>query len=253
MKSSRQLLYLCITMLIACQSGQNSASVENPPAPGFDIENSDPAAVELADSIMTAMGGRVAWDNTRFISWTFMERRDHAWDKALGRVRIESFADSTVYLINVNTAEGRVRVAGKELTEPELLQKKVQEGIAYWINDAYWLVMPFKLKDTGVTLTYLGEDTLMTGGKCNVLQLTFKNVGVTPQNRYLVYVDLADNLVKQWAYFREATQDSADFVRLWDNYKRYGDILLSADRSDGKGPTNVKIDEHLPDEVFTRF
>jgi hypothetical protein len=68
-----------------------------------------------------------------------------------------------------------------------------------------------------------------------------------------VYVDIADNLVKQWAYYRQATQDSANFVRPWDNYQRYGDILLSADRSDNSGPRNVKVFDTLPDATFTEF
>lgn len=122
-----------------------------------------------------------------------------------------------------------------------------------WINDSYWLLMPFKLKDTGVTLKYLGEDTTATGTKCNVLELTFKEVGNTPENKYRVYVDLKDNLVKQWAYYKDAAQDSASQVWPWDNYKKYGDILLSADRSDNKGPRDVRIDEKLPDKVFNEF
>jgi hypothetical protein len=113
--------------------------------------------------------------------------------------------------------------------------------------------MPFKLKDNGVTLKYLGEDTLMNGDRCNSLQLTFQEVGDTPQSKYLVYVDLKDNLVKQWAYFSNATQDSANFLRRWDNYKRYGKILLSADRSDSSGPRNVSVAQTLNHKLFTEL
>jgi hypothetical protein len=127
----------------------------------------------------------------------------------------------------------------------------LKRGKSIWINDSYWLVMPFKLKDSGVTLKYLGEDTLMTGLPCNVLQLTFENVGDTPQNKYHIYVDLADNLVKQWAYYSDANQDSANFVRPWDNYKKYGNILLSADRSDDGGPKNVKVQDTINEKIFT--
>jgi hypothetical protein len=129
----------------------------------------------------------------------------------------------------------------------------LQKAKSIWINDSYWLVMPFKLKDTGVTLKYLGEDTLMTGDRCNLLQLTFEKVGDTPQNKYHVYVDLSDNLVKQWAYFSNSTQDSANFVRPWDNYKQYGKILLSADRSDSSGPRNVSVAQTLDPKLFTEL
>lgn len=224
----------------------------NPPASGFDLANSDPAAVELADSIMAAMGGRQSWDNTRFISWNF-GRRDLVWDKMEGRVRIESKPDSTTFLLNIHSMKGRVQIKGQELTEPDSLQKMLQKAKSMWINDSYWLVMPFKLKDSGVTLKYLGEDTIANGVKCNMLELTFKNVGDTPENKYKIYVDLKDNLVKQWAYYKNAAQDSASQVSPFDNYKKYGDILLSAERSNNKGPTNVRVDEKLPDAIFTEF
>ena len=256
---NKNLIFLLVAsfavLFSSCeQSDQDhSNNRANPPAPGFDMEHSDPAAVELADSIMAAMGGRENWDNTRFISWNFFGRRNLVWDKKQGDVRIESLPDSTIYLVNINDLKGRVRVKGQELTEPDSLKKMLEKAKSIWINDSYWLVMPFKLKDTGVTLKYLGEDTILTGEKCNVLELTFNNVGDTPENKYRVYVDLQDNLVKQWAYFKEASQDSASQIWPFDNYKRYGNILLSADRSDNRGPRDVRIDEKLPREVFTEF
>jgi hypothetical protein len=252
----RNVLLVLVSLLIATacrtEKDQPIQGNENPPATGFNMDNSDPAAIELADSIMAAMGGRQQWDATRFISWDFGNRK-LVWDKQQDRVRIESLRDTVTYLVNLNTLTGRVNVKGQELTEPDSLSKMLTRGKSMWINDSYWLLMPFKLKDSGVTLKYIGEDSLRTGGKSNVLELTFDNVGDTPQNKYLVYVDLADNLVKQWAYYREAAQDSANFVRPWDNYQRYGGILLSADRSDGGGPKNVQVHEVLPEETFTQF
>jgi hypothetical protein len=254
MKSGPSLLLLWLCILSACTPTEpDNDRHANPPAEGFNLAHSDPAAVELADSIMVAMGGRKNWDKTRFISWNFFGRRDLVWDKRTGRVRIESKPDSTIYLVNVNSLEGRVQVKGQEITEKDSLQKMLELGKKIWINDSYWLVMPFKLKDTGVTLKYLGEDKLKNGDRCNVLELTFQNVGVTPQNKYHVFVDLKDNLVKQWAFFSHADQDSANFIRPWDNYKKYGSILLSADRSDDGGPRNVKVHDTLPDKVFTEF
>ncbi|MCZ8216920.1 MAG: hypothetical protein O9262_11810, partial [Cyclobacteriaceae bacterium] len=178
-------------LVMACQQKQqeNTLTEENPPAEGFNMDFSDPAAIELADSVMRAQGGRAAWDQTRFISWNFFGRRNLVWDKQEARVRIESLPDSTLYLLDMKTGKGRVRVKGTELTEADTLKTMLERAEKIWINDSYWLVMPFKLKDSGVTLKYLGEDTLQTGGFCNVLQLTFSNVGTTPENKYHVYVD----------------------------------------------------------------
>ena len=247
-------LFVFVTSLFfSCQEQGKEQQDTNPHAPGFDLAHSDPRAIELADSVMAAMGGRENWDKTRVISWNFFGRRNLVWDKTNGNVRIESLPDSTIFLLNIHDLSGRVQISGQELTEPDSLQKMLAKGKSIWINDSYWLVMPFKLKDSGVTLKYIGEDTTLTGIKSNVLELTFNDVGDTPQNKYRVYIDVEDNLVKQWAYYKEASQDSASSVWPWDNYKKYGNILLSADRSDNRGPRNVRIDDKLPSELFKEF
>jgi hypothetical protein len=248
---------VCIVALLflwACstQPKVKSLSEQNPAMADFDSIGSDPAAIQLADSIMFAMGGRENWDKTRFISWTFFGRRDLVWDKNTGRVRITNNSDSTIYLVNVNTGEGRVKIKDTEITEPDSLKKLLTKATSMWINDSYWLVMPFKLKDSGVTIKYMGEDTLYTQ-RFNSLVLTFKEVGVTPQNKYKLYVDIKDKLVRHWSYYSNAEQDTANFTRPWDNYQRYGSILLSGDRSDKGGPSNVKVDESLPDALFSEF
>ena len=243
------LVFLAV-VLASCEMNKQAL---NPPAEGFDMANSDPKAVELADSIMIAMGGRKNWDKTRYISWNFFGGRDLIWDKKDNKVRIESLKDSITYLVDLDKLQGRVSVKGQEITEPDSLLKMLNKGKSIWINDTYWLLMPFKLKDTGLTLKYIGEDTLLTGTKCNILELTFKDIGDTPQNKYRIFVDDNDNLVKQWSYYNNASQDSANFTRPWDNYQKYGDILISADRSDGAGPKNVKVDDNLPEKIFTEF
>ena len=214
------------------------------------MEASDPQAIEIADNVMLAMGGRKAWDDLQYISWNFFGSRDLIWDKKNGRVRIDFPAQKTCYLINVYDNTGMVFIDGLPIDEPDSLNKMVIQGKNIWINDSYWLVMPFKLKDTGVTLSYVREDTLPDGHIADVLGLTFNEVGVTPDNKYEVYVDKTDSLVKQWAYFQRYTQDSASAIWPWDNYQQYGDLLFSADRSDNRGPGNVQVFAELPDAVF---
>jgi hypothetical protein len=251
MRVTTAVFFSFLLLVVAC--GKENPDNTNTPEEGFNLEGSDPAAVELADSVMVAMGGRANWNKTRYISWSFSGRRNLVWDKQSGRVRIESPEEKTIYLINVNNGQGRVRVNGREILEGDSLRLMLQRARGIWINDSYWLIMPFKLKGSGVTLRYLGEDTLMSGGKCNVMDLTFADTEDQSDSKYRIYVDLADNLVKQWAYYKTSNQDSATFIRPWDNYKQYGDILLSGDRSDGSGPKNVKVDTDLPDKIFTDF
>ena len=237
----------------SCQPAEENKEVaeENPPMEDFNLVGSDEKAMEIADSVMKHMGGRKNWDETRYLSWTFFGRRKLLWDKWNGDVRIEFIGDpNTVYLVNIKTMEGKVKKAGEEITHPDSLAKELKRAEAIWINDSYWLCMPFKLKDSGVTLKYLREDTTMAGKDADVLGLTFQNVGNTPDNKYELWVTKEDGLIMQWAYFREASQDSASFIRPFDNYQLYGNILLSGDRSDGGGPGNLEIMDTVPENAF---
>jgi hypothetical protein len=249
----RYLLSIVVLIIISCSGKKEEVNLyANPPEEGFDLANSEPAAIELADSIMAAMGGRKNWDEVRFISWNFSGLRDLVWDKHTGRVRIDAYHDSVIYLIKLNTAEGRVKIKNVELTG-DSLKKMLEQGKDIWRNDSYWLVMPFKLKANGITLRYLGEDTLKTGGKYNVLEVIVNEPERASKSKYHVYVDIRDNLVKQWSYFEEFAQDSATFTHPWDNYRTYGNILLSADRSDSVGPRHVKLQSKIPNKIFQEF
>jgi hypothetical protein len=223
----------------------------NPAAEGFDSVNSDRKAVEVADLVMNAMGGRKAWDQTRVLAWDFFGNRRLIWDKLEGDVRID-FPDSSVYLYNVFSDSGMVLQNQQEVTHPDSLSKYLTRARNIWINDSYWLVMPFKLKDSGVTLKYLDLEPADNQSMSHVLQMTFSGVGVTPQNKYLVYVDTATNLVNQWAYYRTFEQDTANFVLPWGNYKQMGKILLSDDRGD-RDLSDVHVFDSLPATVFSSF
>jgi len=222
------LLFLAAIFFISCQ--QQSTDYGNPPAEGFNLEQSDSIAIAIADSVMEAMGGRKAWDETRIITWNFFGRRTHTWDKQNGRNHIDIPAQNLVMDFDIETKEGTVIKDGEAMTDADSLDKYLQSGYEMWVNDSYWLVMPFKLKDSGVTLTYLGEDTLQTGEPAYKLQLIFDGVGVTPQNKYEVFVDTTDYLVKQWSYFPEADMIEPRFTLPWIDYKPYGNILLSGNR-----------------------
>ena len=225
---------------------------ENPPAEGFNLEDSDQKAIELADQVMKAHGGRVAWDSTRLLVWNFFGFRKLYWDKQSGDVRIDFTNNDLKIILNEKSMEGRVFKDGQEFQQTDSLKKYLDQGKSIWINDSYWLVMPFKLKDSGVTLKYLREDTTQNGRKSQVLQLTFKNVGDTPQNKYEVFVDQENYMVTQWSYFKEATQDSANFTLPWLDYKKHGNIKLSGNRG-VREISEIQVLDTVPEGLFDSF
>jgi hypothetical protein len=253
---------LAIAILVySCKPSGNQKALEdtgepteivvynNPPAEGFDFENSTPHAIVMADQIMNAMGGRKKWDDTRVISWNFLGVRTLLWDKKDNRVRIDWPDKDLVIALNMDDMSGKVWNGKEEMTNTDSISKYLEKGKNIWINDSYWLVMPFKLKDSGVSLTYVREDTTLTGKRADVLRMTFANIGVTPQNAYEVWVDYDTRLVEQWAYFKEASQPEPNFVKPWTDYKDYDGLLLSGERGE-RDLTDIKVLKKAPKGAF---
>lgn len=219
----------------------------NPAAEGFDAKNSDLSAIAIADEVMEAMGGRNAYDETRYLSWNFFGSRKHWWDKETGDVRIESQREDFKVKMNVNDMRGEVWKDGQLVTHPDSLNKYLKRGKSMWINDSYWLVMPFKLKDSGVTLGYVGEEK-SDSLQADILELRFRDVGDTPENRYWIYVDKKDRLVNQWSFFSKANDAEPRFVMPWKDYNQYGSILLSGDRGKPK-LSEISVDASIAEKL----
>jgi hypothetical protein len=233
---------------ILCLTLATHLSADNPPLPGFDQAGSDPEAIALADQTMERMGGRQNWDATRYITWRFFGKRLHVWDKWTGDIRVE--ADGGTVLMNIHTKKGKAWKNSAEITNSDALQQALDGAYKAWINDSYWLVMPYKLKDSGVTLKYLGAGHTEDERAADILELTFKEVGVSPQNKYHVYIDQQEKLVTQWDFY--PTTDTAEprFKGSWANWQTYGKILLSDNRGE-RGHSGVAVFDELPQRVFT--
>ena len=254
MKKIILALFLPI-LLFACQSETQKVApiIGNPPAAGFDLANSDAKAIEIADKVMEAVGGRQNWEATRLIQWNFFGSRKLAWDKKTGDVRVDFLKENQKIIMNLHTKEGKAMRNDTLFTKGMPGHQQLMErGESVWINDAYWLVLPFKLKDTGVTLKYMGRDTTQEGTPSEVLQLTYKNIGKTPNNKYLVYVDQQQHLINQWDYYPNATDTLPRFQIPWKEYQQFGPIKLSGNR--GKNAlTEIKVLEEIPAGLFSAF
>ncbi len=247
---TRLALLLVVAALLTAAPIAAQQAGDNPPMEGFDMAGSDAEAMAIADAVMAAMGGRENWDNTRYLSWGF-GNDEQLWDKSTGDFRYQR--DSLVVLMNINRREeGAAYADGVQIEDDEEI---IAGAYRAWVNSGYWFMMPYKLKDSGVTLTYQGEGTTEDGRAADIVQLMFENVGLTPQNRYLVFVDKETRLVSQWQYFREAGDTEPGFTRPWANWKRYGTIMLSDNRGEGRGGDfvlpYVGVYESLPEGAFT--
>jgi len=230
-----------------------------PPAVGVTLPQVDPEGRAIAESAMEAMGGQAAWNGTRHLSWNFFgSGRRHYWDKWTGDVRIEraegqdrdgNRTPATLTLMNINTRTGRAWLDGEEATG-EQLAEMLEGGWRAWVNDSYWMFMPYKLLDPGVNLAYMGEDLMEDDRAADVLQLTFESVGVTPDNKYLVYVARDTGLVEQWSHFSHRDDAEPGFTRPWADWQGFGDIMLATDHGRG-ADWEIAVYDELPAALYT--
>ena len=211
-------------------------------------QEGDAKATTIAEQVMTALGGRDNYDQTRYLTWRFFGKRFHVWDKYTGDIRVED-GKGLVVLMNVNSNQGRAWQDGQKIEEAEALKEKMEWGYSVWINDSYWVVMPYKLQDPGVVLRHARVAADEEGHTCDVLTLTFEEVGLTPENKYEVYVDQQSHLVTQWAFFEKAADPEPRFVNPWRNWHRHGRIMLSDDRGKWQH-TDLAVLEQVPAGVF---
>ncbi|WP_366183578.1 hypothetical protein [Flavobacterium ovatum] len=208
---------------------------------------------DIVKEMQVAMGGVTNYNNTKFIQWDFGKRKLF-WNKWTGDVRVENPEDNQIIFVNVNTLKGKVYENGSLVEDDKKANSLLKKAKNWWINDSYWLVMPWKLQDPGVTLTYVKTEQLPDGNTADVLQMTFSAVGVTPENKYWVYVDQKEQLIKQWSYFKSFNDLEPKFTLAWDNYQKAGNILLSYNRSKGaNGPRNVVVKSEFDSAIFSKL
>lgn len=222
----------------ACDSEPVQESTSEAYALRFDASQSDSTAIRIAEQAMQALGGPEAFATINYFSFRYVVQSDtgkivdwrHDWDRAAHRYRLEGSLgnDHLLAYFNLNSQQdGKVFVNGKPAGVDETHSLL---GMAYtrFINDTYWLFMPFKLKDPGTKLEYQGVRE-SEGATYDVLKLSFiERVGLTPDNVYHIFVDPASHLIKRWEYF--STSGAAPIAAQWNNWQSFGNIKLATER-----------------------
>ncbi|MCY2962033.1 MAG: hypothetical protein NTY35_17895 [Planctomycetota bacterium] len=233
--------------LAACASPKASTAASDQLAAASIARGSDPRAVTIAGEVMHALGGRAAWDRARVLEWNFFGRRSHVWDKWTGDYRLDD--GKKVILMNLNTGAGRVFEDGVEVVDEAQRAKELSRARSIWINDSYWLVMPYKLLDPGVKLADAGQKKLGTGQPADVIRLTFDAVGDTPRNAYEVFVTQDTRRVAEWAYFEDQSDAEPKLASPWAGWKDYGGIQLCGDRGPKREITAIAVLDAPPTKL----
>lgn len=98
------------------------------------------------------MGGEKAWYAAHFVRFDFkVNVGGKMVEDRNGKVR--------VVLFSINDRHGAAYVDGKNVEGPAGA-KAVNDAYEAFVNDMYWLAMPWKWLDQGVNLKYMGPKTM---------------------------------------------------------------------------------------------
>jgi len=251
--SWRSLLCFAILSTLGAMATHGASAQGAPaatPPPAASPAAADAQAVKLAGEVWQALGGDAAWNQARFLRFSFDVEKEgktlasyrHAWDRFTGRYRVEGTnkeGKPFVILFNVNDRTGKAWVDGKP-ADAEKTKQMLEYGYGRFINDTYWFLMPYKMRDPGVHLSYEGEKTDDSGKKWQVLLLGFdKGVGLTSGDHYHAYIDPASHLMGRWDYELEG-EDHDKGSWSWTDWKKIGPLMLCPDKKEIGGATMIR-------------
>jgi len=264
----RSLLCFAIMSTIGAMASQG-ASAQGAPAATPPPAGAPPAsqlqAEKIAGEVWQALGGDAGWNQARFWRFSFDVEKDgktlasyrHAWDRFTGRYRLEGTnkeGKAFVILFNVNDRTGKAWVGGAP-ADAEKTKQMLEYGYGRYINDTYWFLMPYKMKDPGVHLSFEGEKTDDSGKKWQVVRLNFdKGIGLTSGDQYHAYIDPASHLMGRWDYELEG-EDHDKGSWNWTDWKKIGPLMLCPDKKEIGGTTLIRtpfqvVSDTVDESVF---
>lgn len=275
-RSGRAVLVLAtlVAVLGACSqpgssSNQSAAAPSAAPSAAAPAPRgeADAVAAEIAKQVTDAMGGQSAWEKLPYLRFDFVvvsegqerARFRHWWDKKRGRVRVEGPDEKgqvVAAVFGLADKKGISFTGGMPDADSASIASHIQNGYERWVNDTYWLVMPFKLRDPGTRLKHARTETGESGQTYDVLELSFSpGVGLTPQDRYWLYVNRETHLIDRWEFVltgREPPPQGAT----WESWSSVGPLRLSLLRRFKDRPAmlrfeNVSAPEAMDEKVFT--
>jgi hypothetical protein len=214
-------LILCVALVAGC-GAKRTTFAQYPGAPAaFERDKSQPQAVAIADQVIAACGGHVAWDRAKQIRWSMTssegdpKQGELAWDRWNGRhwtrIPAEEGAAVAVY-----ETYGDYALAYME--KPNGTKKVVdgpEKGIAIEALKVVFqlqvtaMFLPYLMEEPGAKLEYVGP---VKDGEVELdeLKVTFDD----PAHRDLVFrakVDKTTHLIKRVDIEKPSTMERIGF------------------------------------------
>lgn len=142
---------------------------------GVDGEAADALTARIERAL-----DREGWERTGAIAWTFgATGAQHLWDRERSLARIRWGGEENEVQVDLDDPRRGVAMQGGAPVEGREGRALVRRGWEMWVNDSFWLVAPFKLRDRGTRRSVVrvdGQDALL---------VEYTSGGVTPGDAYL--------------------------------------------------------------------
>jgi hypothetical protein len=239
--------------LLACLLGCADAPTPTP----ADAASAPPpvALATRADSIayraVEASGGFAAWEALPALRFEFGIEREgqqrvaarHYWNKSHNRYRVEwPGGGDTTYVALFSPWPDDVRTfADGQPLEGGAAEAAAATARRRTINDTYWLLAPLKLFDPGVSRAYAPDSSDAT---TDAIRLSFDGVGLTPGDRYWLFIDRETGELRRWTFLLEGDEAPRSFR--WTAYQTLpgpgGPVYLSARKEATAAPVAILTD-----------
>lgn len=191
-------------------------------ATALAADESPSQAEQLATDLWKTSGGE-NWPKVEEIQFTFSVEQDgkplfaahHTWNVANGTDEVK-WKDK----------QGKDHQVTANLVTPPT-DEEGKTAYARWVNDSYWLLAPLKIKDRGVHVEGGGSKDL-NGVTCETLRLKFDNVGLTPTDQYIFYVDPKTKLPLAWDYIPKS---GTGMQATWEKFQSFGGLNLATEHN----------------------
>jgi len=194
-------------------------------------------AGESAEALTAKMQqavGMEAWEReVGAVTWNFVGRNTHLWDKERDFARVQ-FKNGSVALVDLRNQKGVAFDKDGEAVDGSKRDDLVASGWAAWVNDAFWLNPMAKATDPGTTRQVITLDD----GRKGVL-VSYTGGGLTPGDSYLWILadDGTPEAVRMWV--SNIPIKGVEFS--WEDWKTLPGGAKVAAKHDG--PVNIEITE----------
>jgi plastocyanin len=177
---------------------------------------------QLATDLWKASGGE-NWAKVKEVHFTFAVEQEgkslfsaqHVWNVAAGTDEVK-WKDK----------QGKDHQVTADLVTPPS-DDEGKTAYARWVNDSYWLLAPLKIRDRGVKVEAGGPKDL-NGVTYETLRLSFEQVGLTPTDQYVFYLDPQTKLPRAWDYIPKSGEG---MQATWEKYQTFGGLNLATEHN----------------------